>query len=208
MGRLNLSLYGIRTEAQNWAVEYTRTLRAAGFEPGRASPCNFTHKTRDLALTVHGDDFTATGPVEDLAWLEEVFRSRYDIKASVLGPDTHQAQEIKILGRTLRWTAGGIEYEADTRHQEIVIKELCLEDCSPVFTPFGPEGQRVPTESGEALEGEEATRYRALVARLNCIALDRPDIQYAVKDAAKRMSAPCAPPPPRLETAQEVGTLP
>ena len=107
VGRLNLSLYGTRDAAQNWAVEYTRTLRAAGFEPGRASPCNFVHRTRDLTLTVHGDDFTATGPIEDLAWLEEVFRRRYEVKASVLGPETHQAQELKILGRTLRWTEGG-----------------------------------------------------------------------------------------------------
>ena len=33
----------------------------------------------------------------------------------------------------------------------------------------------------------------ALVARINDLALDRPDIQFGVKEAAKRMSAPCAP---------------
>ena len=152
------------------------------------------HGTRDLALTVHGDDFTATGPVEDLAWLEEIFRKKYEINATVLGPDTHQAQEVRILGRTLRWVQGGIEYEADARHHTIVIEELGLNDSATVSTPFGPEEQRVPTESGEPLEAGEATRYRALVARLNYLALDRPDIQYAVKEAAKWMSAPCAPP--------------
>ena len=82
MGRLNPSLYGTKDAAQVWAAEYTRTLRAVGFELGRASPCNFYHKTRDLALTVHGGDFTCTGPVEDLACLEEVFRKRYDIPVS------------------------------------------------------------------------------------------------------------------------------
>ena len=51
-------------------MEYTRTLRAAGFEPGKASTGIVVHKTRDLVLTVHGDDFTATGPIEDLAWCE------------------------------------------------------------------------------------------------------------------------------------------
>ena len=82
-------------------------LRVAGFEPGKASPCNFVHWTRDLALTVHGDDFTATGPAEDLAWLEAAFRQVYDIKATVLGPDTHQAQEVNIIG-TLRGAVGGL----------------------------------------------------------------------------------------------------
>ena len=97
------------------------------------------------------------------------------------------------MNRTLRWTEGGIEYEADTRHQELVIKELGLEDSSVVSTPFGPEEQRVPTESGEPLEAGEATRYRALVARLNYLALDRPHIMFGVKEVANRMSAPCTP---------------
>ena len=101
-----LSLYGNKDAAENSAVEYTRTLKAAGFEPGKASPCNFVHKTRDLALTVHGGDFTATGPIEDLTWLEEALRRNYGIKVQVLGPEAHQAQEVKILGRTLRWTEG------------------------------------------------------------------------------------------------------
>ena len=57
--------------------------------------------------------------------------------------------------------------------------------------PYGPEEQRILSESGEPLEAGEATRYRALVARLNYLALDRPDIQFGVKEAAKRMSAPC-----------------
>ena len=51
----------------------------------------------------------------------------------------------------------------------------------------------MPDEAGEPLEAGEATRYRALVARLNYLALDRPDIQFGVKEAAKRMSAPRAP---------------
>ena len=38
VGRLNLSLYGTRDAAQTWAVEYTRTIRAAGFEPRQSIP--------------------------------------------------------------------------------------------------------------------------------------------------------------------------
>ena len=68
-----------------------------------------------------------------------------------------------------------------------------MDGATPVSTPYGPEEQRVPEEPGLPLEAGEATRYRALVARLNYLALDRPDIQFAVKDAAKRMSAPRAP---------------
>ena len=111
VGRLNLFLYGTRDAAQNWSREYTQTLTSCGFIVGRASPCNFYHPMRDLALTVHGDDFIVSGPEEELTWLANTLRSRWDVKASILGPDTHHEQEVKVLNRSIRWTAGGIEYE-------------------------------------------------------------------------------------------------
>ena len=193
VGRLNLSLYGTRDAAQNWAVEYTRTLRAAGFVVGKASPCNFQHSTRDLTVTVHGDDFTSSGSEQDLEWLRSVLSTKYEIKCTILGPEAHNAQEVKILGRTLRWTDAGIEYEADARHQAIVIEELGLGDCKAVSTPFGPEEQGCLAGEGEPLEAGEATRYRPPAARLNYLALDRSDIQFAIKEIAKRMSVPHAP---------------
>ena len=51
--------------------------------------------------------------------------------------------------------------------------------------PNGAEGDR-----GAPL-GEEATRYRAMVARCNFLGCDRPDIQYAAKEASRWMSSPC-----------------
>ena len=42
----------------------------------------------------------------------------------------------------------------------------------------------------ELLEGAEATQYRAIAARLNYLAPDRMDVQHAVKEAARAMSAP------------------
>ena len=45
---------------------------------------------------------------------------------------------------------------------------------------------------GQRLGPEETTRYRALCARLNFLALDRIDIQYASKEASRRMSSPQA----------------
>ena len=77
MGKLNLSLYGTRDAAQNWAQEYTKTLVAAGFRVGRASPCNFFSERTQVSVTVHGDDFTASGPEAGLRELE-----------ATLGPST------------------------------------------------------------------------------------------------------------------------
>ena len=97
MAQLNLSLYGTRDAAQNWTKEYTRLLQSAGFTAGKASPCNFYNKERGMALIVHGYDFTVSGPEEDLVWLRDYLVARWEIKAIILGPESHQAQEIFVL---------------------------------------------------------------------------------------------------------------
>ena len=40
------------------------------------------------------------------------------------------------------------------------------------------------------MEGDSATAYRAMVARANFLAIDRPDIAFSVKEICRRMSAP------------------
>ena len=44
--------------------------------------------------------------------------------------------------------------------------------------------------SGASLHAEEPSEFRALAAWANYLAQDRPDIQYAVKEVARRMSVP------------------
>ena len=66
VAKLSLSLYGTRDAAQIWATEYTQRLQKHGFIVGNASPCNFRHQTREKSMTIHGDDFTVSAPVEDL----------------------------------------------------------------------------------------------------------------------------------------------
>ena len=49
---------------------------------------------------------------------------------------------------------------------------------------------KIDGESDTHLDPSSATRCRQSIARCNFIAQDRPDIQYAVKEAAKEMSSP------------------
>ena len=74
VGQLQLSLYGTRDAAQNWAAEYMSPLKSLGFKVGRASPCNFVHEKRGIALTVHGDDFTIIGDEVQLQWIGDSMR--------------------------------------------------------------------------------------------------------------------------------------
>ena len=108
VAQLNLSLYGTRDAAHNWTQEFTRALRAAGFTAGRSSPCNFYHKKTGMALSVHGDDFTVSGPEPALEWLKEFSKTRWGVKSTILDPERHQAHELQLLSQSIRWTARGI----------------------------------------------------------------------------------------------------
>ena len=126
VAKLNFSLYGTRDAAKNWTQTYTAFLNEIGFETGKGSTCNFRHRTkeelaqsgfpgaaspafeRQISMTVHGDDFTACGSDQDLAWLSQKFRDKFEVKVQILGPGPQHEREVRILNRVVRWTESGI----------------------------------------------------------------------------------------------------
>ena len=193
VAKLNLSLYGTRDAAQNWAEEYTRRLQELGFVAGLSTPCNFTCAEKELRVTVHGDDFTATGPMDSLQWLEEGLAAAWEVKSEYLGPSSEGCKtEVRVLNRLLRWSAKGVEYEPDQRHADLVIEQAEIANYKPVATPCCTDAEYDETKRADsrALGGAEATLYRAIAARINYLALDRVDIQYCAKEIAKHMSRP------------------
>ena len=185
----------------NWTAAFTNVLIKLGFTKGKCSPCNFEHPVRGMAMTVHGDDFTVSGSEADLAWLKFNMEKEFEITCEVLGPKKEHKQEVRILNRVIRWTGHGITYEADQRHAEIVVRDLGLQDAKPAPTPGTREelskaslpkgvlGIEVEEQSPE-LDKKEASAYRGVAARLNYLAQDRPDLQYACKEASRRMAKP------------------
>ena len=186
-------VYGTRDAGKIWEDTYTQVLHNIGFVAGESNPCIFYHKVKDISVVVHGDDFTVSGPERSLEWLKDFLKARWDVKATTLRQESHQAKEVRVLNRSIGWAAQGIEYEADPRHRQVIIRELGLEGCTPVTTPFGPQEQGSLQDEGELLSGPEATKFRAIVARLNYLAADRPDIQWATKEVSKRMANPRKP---------------
>ena len=217
-GRLERSMYGALDAAQRWADHYTKILIEAGFLKGSASPCHFYHPLRDVALLVHGDDFVAEADDEDLKWTEELLKKHYKCKSITIGPGAADEREGRILGRIIRYESWGIQYEPDPVHAEMVIRELGLEDARPVATPLSdparhdeagnlnerrravgsqkdrpleiPAEPVLPDPESPLLEGDRLKRYQSVAARVNYLALDRPDIQYASKELMRKMAAP------------------
>ena len=89
----------------------------------------------------------------------------------------------------LSWAPEAIEYEADRRHAEQIMQEMWIDEGSNgVVSPCVREWTEKDEE--EKLSAEEASAYRRTAARANYIAPDRPDLQFAVKEACRGMSSP------------------
>ena len=115
---------------------------------------------------------------------------RLEAKTTMIGHGSNDAQETRILNRIIRATSEGWEIEADQRHAEIMVNMLNMGNAKEVNTP----GESRPWEEEKLSEqqlGESwATEYRAISARANYLAQDRPDIQFAVKEICRAMSSP------------------
>ena len=104
-GLLRRHMYGTRRAAEGWQDECSGTLVAAEFLQGKASACVFTHAERGIAVSVHGDDFTATGPKNQLDWFEAMMKSQYGrTVGGRLGPGPNDDKEATVLNRVIRWT--------------------------------------------------------------------------------------------------------
>jgi hypothetical protein len=135
-GKLNYWLYGFRKAASAWEGYYAGLLEGVGFVRGTSCGVIFYHKGRDLSVVVHGDDFTLCGLEEDLWWLKELVESWFEIKVrAVLGWEVGDDKEVVILGRVVRWTREGLEYEADPKHRRMVLESFGFEESTRPLSP-------------------------------------------------------------------------
>ena len=129
-------MYGTRMAADGWQEEYSTFLVSLGFRQGEACPNVFHHSGRRVVTSVHGDDFTTSGPADALDWFEEAVKEKYEATIGPrVGPGPHDEKEGRVLNRIVRWCRDRIEYEADPRQVERLIAECGLDGAKPVVTP-------------------------------------------------------------------------
>ena len=121
---------------------------------------------------------------------------------------------MRVLNRIVRiHPRRGITIEPDSRHAEILIRDLDGDSGRLVTTPMTKDGIKESVESitedvyekarngktkggsnrasdCDELDDAQITKYRALVARANYLAVDRGDIAFGVKELARCMSSP------------------
>ena len=91
----------------------------------------------------------------------------------------------------MRWTDGGIEYEADPRQGEKLLRDLKLDgDGVKGAASPGVKATREQLDKDAPLDASKTTPYRAVVARANYLASDRPELQFSAKEVCRWMAAP------------------
>ena len=185
-----MSLYGTRDAAANFQAEVRKEMKKAGFVVNLYNPSTYYHPQKDLKTLVHGDDFVTSGRRRDMQWFQDVLKKRFEISTIIIGTRSGEVKEAKILNRVIRVDEEGWNYEADQRHAELIIKAMNLEGAKGVSSPGEDEKPWKEEELKELLSSHEATKYRAVAARANYLALDRPDIQFATKEVCRGMSSP------------------
>ena len=101
-----------------------------------------------------------------------------------------EGSEGRLLNRIVRCTPAGWELEADQRHADLILQELDLSSAKGVLTPGESVIRREDEEEEEELSPADTTRHRAIVARANYLAADRPDLMYATKEVCRGMAKP------------------
>ena len=191
-GKLVHWLYGFRPAAQAWENHYAGNLREIGFKRGTMSPVSFWNESKEVACLVHGDDFTFVGDDAGLDVVEEKMKEWYEVKVKArMGPEQKDCKEVSVLGRILRCTEDGYEYEADPKHRELILEQLGMDNESKGLKVNG-RVEEEKDEEVEGLQGPEATSFRAVAARLNYLAQDSPDVQFPAKEVCREMASPSA----------------
>lgn len=118
VGELVKCMYGVRGAAQGWEGAYRQALEKLDALRGRGGPCVFRHRSRDLRLTVHGDDLFAAGRRLDVEVFGEGFLREFEGQAKERIEKV--GDEIRLLNRVARWAPEEYAWEADQRHAEII----------------------------------------------------------------------------------------
>ena len=133
------TMYGTQDASHVWQLDYTALLLE---KQGKAWSSVFARKEHDVKLLVHGDDFFVLADQEGQDDMRKLLAKKYGFRCDgMTGPDEPDDTRLTILNRivSLDKSKGVVSCEADTRHAEMIIRQLQLENAKPVTNACGEE---------------------------------------------------------------------
>ena len=195
VGLLNKSMYGLRDAPQIWQRVVHEMLTTRGFISLSTTQCVYVNLKSDITIVAHVDVLFRLGSRRCLEDSLTSLRGEYECSGDILGPADDEVKVLKFLGRTISYTAAGLEWEGDKKHCAAFFEKLSVDPktLSGVATP----GVKVDNEkaapdsgSGTPLSPADSKLYRGCVALLNYMSQDRADLSVASKEVSKSMASP------------------
>ena len=155
----------------------------------------------DTTLNCHGDDFLAEGTSRALDRLDDVLTQNFDTKVLPrIGPPAAGGQVTsgKHLGRTIRWTPQGFEWDGAQCHVDEVISLMKVHNPAEGGSS-APKGAATPAskDTGKAMRDREeplsearTATFRKAAGTALYVSMDRPTIQFAVAEIMAGMQSP------------------
>mmetsp|Transcript_61626 Transcript_61626/g.161902 ORF Transcript_61626/g.161902 Transcript_61626/m.161902 type:complete len:376 (-) Transcript_61626:351-1478(-) len=188
-------MYGTQDASAIWQQDWTDCINEGGYSNGKSQPAVFANKEKDARGLCHGDDFCLLAEESVIDEFEGILKKKYDlVRTATLGFGEGEQREASFLNRIVHAVPESqtVEFEADQRHADLIVRELSLGGAKGVVTP------RVKRKASEVIAGNnsaplsspDATRYRSVTMRAAYLAQDRPDLGEAVKCRARSMQDP------------------
>ena len=184
--QLRKAMYG----TQSWQEYVTGVFEKNGWTRIAVATGVYYEPHLDMTAAIYGGDILTEGDKESLDILDQQFAASLDVKcAGRVGPDG--VQELQYLNRKVRWTGTGFAWIGDTKPIAKCVELLDLTGCMPVDTlERKATGPSFFQEALEPLTQDEAELYRRVARLVSYVAVDRPDIQFAVKTILTDMERP------------------
>ena len=186
-------LPGQRDAALLWSDHFASTLQEQQFSRCVACPTLF-RDTRNSILVVHVDDIQAAGKIQHLEPVLSKIGETYELK--VEGPfltdqermvgESHQ--NIRFLKRKFTFHNHELHITCDPKYLTKLKEELKLKTKASKPTPCTQDSQQVDNTNN--LDQEQPASFRKCVGILLYVGQDRPDLQFAVRGLASKMSGP------------------
>ena len=117
--------YATREASKCWGNEVTDTLIKEGSKPFVVVPMMFVSESHGYVTACHGDDFVSGGSATTLDEIDRVLTTHFDTKILPrIGPTAHggEVSEGKHLGRTMKWSPQGFEWESNSKHVDDMVE--------------------------------------------------------------------------------------
>ena len=175
---LKKMLPGQRTGGAAWMATAAGRLKSKEYERSAALPQFFYHRTKEILIEVHMDDFHGVGPVENVRKELNELRVLFDLKAS----DAITRGRCQHLKRGRFCDGDRTIIKANKCHIESLIKNLGMEKAKCAPAPSLEE--RHGAEDALLVEGGVAM-FRRCVGVALYLAIDRWGVQREVQMLAR-----------------------